>query len=123
MIIKKIFFVFLGLVLIFLSFYGAFVCSDQAKKTYPNYEYDDEALIEIRERLFSRYFLLAITHIGCIIFLSTILVIEIKNISVSNVAKFTYEEYKAMREAKKAEKQRKKKEKLQKQLEEIEKAE
>ncbi|MBQ8859422.1 MAG: hypothetical protein IJ012_06525, partial [Clostridia bacterium] len=118
----KIFFVFLCLILIFLSFYGAFVCSDQAKKAYPNDE-RDEALIEISERLFSRYFLLAITHIGCIIFLSTILVIEIKNISISNVAKITYEEYKALREAKKAEKQRKKKEKLQKQLEEIEKAE
>lgn len=37
--------------------------------------------------------------------------------------RYTYEEYKALREAKKAEKQRKKKEKLQKQLEEIEKAE
>ena len=37
--------------------------------------------------------------------------------------RYTYEEYKSLREAKKAEKQRKKKEKLQKQLEEIEKAE
>jgi hypothetical protein len=37
--------------------------------------------------------------------------------------RYTYEEYKTLREAKKAEKQRKKKEKLKKQLEEIEKAE
>lgn len=47
----------------------------------------------------------------------------IKYADIDYSIRYTYEEYKSLREAKKAEKQRKKKEKLQKQLDKIEKAE
>ncbi len=118
----KVFTLIFCFVLILLSCYGAFICLDQAMKTYPGGEYD-ENLIEIRGRLFSRYALLGITHIGCIVFLVIFFANGIKKTNTSNSVRLTYEEYKTLRDAKKAERQQKKKEKLQKQLEKIEKAE
>ena len=123
----RIFCLIICLVFILLSCYSSFFSFDKfvmyARAFQATIDADlDWQSEDFKEKTFN-YSILFLSDIGSIAFLVACFIGLSKKTNFSNTLRYTYEEYKAMREAKKAEKKRKKKEKLQKQLDEIEKAE
>ena len=123
----RIFCLIMCLVFILLSCYSAFFSFDKLVMYARAFQATIDADLEwqaedFKEKTFN-YSILFLADIGSFAFLVACFIGLSKKTNFSNSLRYTYEEYKALREEKKAEKQRKKKEKLQKQLEKIEKAE
>ena len=110
-------------VFLVLSCYSAFFHFDQTVTYTKAVKAVIEANLEwqlgdFKEKALN-YFLLFLSDIGNIVFLTFFFIKGLKKTNACNAVSYTYEEYKIIRDAKKAEKKARKKEKLQKQLDQM----